>query len=132
MVPFYALLSLWLSWHLNHKISEISGKSLWKEVLHWLSLMLAVYLVTLLVDIGIIGRVEAGFVVLILLAFSTLLAGLYIDRCFLLIGAVLSVFVTAAALVEAYLSVIMVPVILIAALILIWVVRQNHHNRNLG
>lgn len=123
-VIVYAILSLGLSFYLRHQQSGLRNISLKYELLHWASLMLAVYLVTILVDVGLLGRMPAGLMVVILLAFSTFLAGIYIDRCFILIGLTLAIFVVTAALIEAYLSLVMVPVVIIATLVLIWLVRR--------
>ena len=53
-----------------------------------------------------------------LLALSVFLAGVYTDPMFLLIGITLGIFAVGAAMVQAYLSVIMIPVITIVALII--------------
>ncbi|HYF97573.1 MAG TPA: hypothetical protein VD770_01175 [Coxiellaceae bacterium] len=125
MVIGYAVLSLGLSWYLQHKNIKFGISTLGQELFHWLGLVLAVYLVSLLVSTGILSRVQAGFVVLLLLALAMYLAGIYIDRSFILISITLGVFIIVGALLEAYLSVIMVPVIIVAIILLIWWVRRD-------
>ena len=64
------------------------------------------------------GTTQAGLMCVTLLALSVFLAGVYTDPIFLLIGITLGIFSAGAAMVQAYLSVIMIPVIIIAALII--------------
>ncbi len=131
MVGVYAVLSMSLSWYLKHKNSRFGISTLGMELLHWIGLILAVYLVSILVSSGILSRVQAGFVILLLLALTMFLAGLYIDRCFILVGLTLGIFILVGALLEAYLSIIMAPIILIAILLLVvWVRRDKPSSAN--
>lgn len=127
MIVGYALLSLWLSWYLRHKKAYFGTASFQIEILHWIGLMLSVYLVSILVDAGILSRVSAGFVVLILLALTMFLAGLYVDQSFILISATLAIFIAIAALMQAYMQIIMIPVIILAVVILGWWVHKGKH-----
>lgn len=128
MVPIFAVLCLWLSWYLRRKnYSTVNfTHTFWQEILHWIALMVAVYLIMLLVDDGLMGRLEAGLVVLILLAFSIFVAGIYIDVSFMWIGIVLGIFVALASFVTAYLSIIMIPVAIIAAVVIFFLIRRAH------
>lgn len=118
MAVIYAILSIGLFWYLNRKQHKINSSTIWHQLLHWLGLLGAIYLVDIFVRTGIMGSTEAGLASLTLLALTIFLAGIYTDIAFILIGLTLGIFAAGAALIEAYLSVIMVPVILIAGLII--------------
>ncbi len=83
LIPVYAIASLWLSWYLRKKNHGLGLKLIWQELLHWLGLVLAVLLLSSLVNIGIIGRFEAGLIILIMLALTTFLAGIYTEYSFM-------------------------------------------------
>src|SRR5437868_6608877 len=85
MIAAYAVFSLGLSWYLRHKKAYSGIASFKIEIAHWIGLTLAVYLVSVLVDAGILSRVSAGFVVLILLALTMFMAGLHVDQSFIVI-----------------------------------------------
>jgi hypothetical protein len=106
----YAILALWLGFYLRKKKHSMSVGKIWHEIVHWISTVISVYLVTRFVDIGIVGRFEAGLAILLLLALSTLLAGVYIEITFFFIGLLLGIFATVIALFDEYLYVIVVPV----------------------
>ena len=128
MAVVFAVVCLWLNYYLKRKAAN--GPAIWKELLHWLALLLAIYLVAVLENTGIFGSLEAGITVLAMLSLTVFLAGLYIDTAFILLGIVLAVFVVVATLVEAYLTVIIIPVAVIAAVVLFLVVRSSRPKRN--
>ncbi|HLD17266.1 MAG TPA: hypothetical protein VJB02_06115 [Coxiellaceae bacterium] len=133
MVPVYAILTISLSWYLRHKAHiPLRGKTIGQDVLQWVGLFTAVYLLSLLVDAGIMGRMPAGFVVLTMLALTLFWAGIYVDASFMLIGITLGFLVAAAGLVTAYLSVIMIPVVIVALIIILFIVRRTHPPESAG
>lgn len=125
MAVIYALLSLWLFWYLHRGKHMIHGSTIWHQMLHWLGLLLAVYLTSIFVSTGVMGSTQAGLVTLVLLALTIFLAGVYTDTSFMLIGITLAIFAAGAALVQAYLSALMIPVILIAALIIYTILHRD-------
>lgn len=68
MTPVYAVLSLGLSLYLHHMKLRVAVFTIWHEVLHWGGLLVAVYVVSLLISIGLMSRFLAGLQVLLLLA----------------------------------------------------------------
>ncbi|MDN3504100.1 MAG: hypothetical protein P0S95_00825 [Rhabdochlamydiaceae bacterium] len=128
MVPVYAALSIWLSWYLRKKTKKVSAIRIWHELLHWAVLVVAVYLVSMFVSMGIIGRFEAGLEVLIMLALTTFLAGVYHDMIFLIIGVLLGCFTAGAAFFTEYLYTIMLPLTIVAALLMVWLIHHHHKN----
>jgi hypothetical protein len=126
MVLVFAFLSIFLSWYLRRKQHVVTPKTIWHEIVQWVGLALAVYVVSVYVSIGFLGRFEAGLVVLILLALTIFINGVYVELTFLAIGILLGLFAIAAALLAEYLYTIMLPVTVVVAGLLIWLVRKKH------
>ena len=127
MVPVFAGLCLWLSWYLRRKEHSMSIAKVWHEIVHWFGLFIAVYLVSLFVNVGLLGRFEGGIVVITLLALTTFIAGVYIEMTFAIIGILLGVFSAAAAFLQVYLYSVMIPVTLVVAAFLFWFIYQQKH-----
>ncbi len=125
MVPIFAILCLSLSWYLRYKQKIISATTIWHEIVQWLGLGLAVYLISVFVKIGLIGRFEAGLVVLTMLALSIFITGIYIEPTFFVIGILLGLFAAGAALLAAYIYTIMLPLTIGVAALLVWLVRKR-------
>ncbi len=125
MVFVNAALCLWLSWYIRHKKGLFKISFFWKEVAHWIGLLLAVYLISVFVNMGIMGRFIASLQVLTLLSLTTFLAGLYTEPFLMVVGVVLGIFCAGVAFVDEYLYSIMLPVTLGAAFLLFWVVRRK-------
>lgn len=103
MTPVYALLSIGLSLYLrNMKFSE-TVTSIWHEIWHWFGLLLAVFLLSKLVDMGFMNHLQAGVQVLLLLALATFLAGVYIESTFLVVGILLGLMIWTVGLLNLYL-----------------------------
>ena len=86
MSALYALLSLWLYWYLNRGQHKVDGSTIWHQLLHWLGLLLAVYITSVFVSTGVMASIQAGLMTLTLLALTVFLAGVYTDTAFMLIG----------------------------------------------
>lgn len=120
MIPVFALLCLWLSWIDYHDKHKFSGITLWHEFLHWIATLAAVYIVAVFVHNGLVSNITAGLFVLMLLALSIFLAGIYIDVTFLLIGALLGTFALTAVLFFKYLLIIAIPLSIFALILLFY------------
>ena len=125
MVPIYAVLCLFLSWYLRRQKKIMSAATIWHELVQWVGLALSVYLVSIFVKIGLMGRFEAGLVVLTLLALTIFIAGIYVEATFFLIGLLMGIFAAAAALMAAYVYTVMLPLTIIVAVLLVWVARKR-------
>ncbi|QVL56278.1 MAG: hypothetical protein KFB95_03515 [Simkaniaceae bacterium] len=125
MVPIFAVLCLFLSWYLRHKQRVMSTTTIWHELVQWFGLALAVYLVSIFVSIGLMGRFEAGLIVLTLLALNTFITGIYVEPTFFVIGILLGLFAAAAAVLAEYLYSVMLPITIGVAVLLIWVARKR-------
>lgn len=125
MVPVFAILCLFLSWYLRHKKRIMSVTTIWHELVQWFGLALAVYLVSVFVNIGLMGRFEAGLIVLTLLSLNIFITGIYVESTFFFIGILLGLFALAAAVLAAYIYTIMLPITVGVAILLIWVARKR-------
>ena len=127
MSGLYAILSIWLYWYLNRGEQKVNGTTIWHQLLHWLGLLLAVYITSIFVSTGVMASIQAGLMTLTLLALTIFLAGVYTDTSFMLIGITLAIFAIGAALIQAYLSALMIPVILLAALVIFILLHRDKH-----
>lgn len=121
----YAVMSIWLFWYLNRGDGRFSRSTIWHQILHWIGLLAALYLVHVFVTAGIISALAAGVVTVTMLALTIYLVGIYSDIAFVLIGITLAVCAYCLAYIQSYLSIIMIPVILIAAFIIFMVVHRD-------
>lgn len=121
----YAVLSIWLFWYLNRGEHRFTRSTIWHQILHWVGLLAALYLVDLFVRAGIMGALPAGIVTITMLALTIYLVGIYSDIAFVLIGITLAICAYCLAYVQAYLSIIMIPVILVAALIIFLIIHRE-------
>ncbi|WP_420421111.1 hypothetical protein [Simkania sp.] len=125
MVPIFAILCLFLSWYLRRQKKIMTAATIWHELVQWVGLALSVYLVSIFVKIGLMGRFEAGLVALTLLALTIFIAGIYVEATFFLIGLLMGIFAAAAALMAAYVYTVMLPLTIIVAVLLVWVARKR-------
>lgn len=128
MVGIYALLALWLSWYVRRQRETISPITLGHELLHWVGVVAAVFLVSYYVYLGIISRFVAGIIDLTILSLGVFIAGVYIESTFILIGVVLGVLAVLSAVVAEYLYAFVLPILIGAALIIaimIWLSHQK-------
>lgn len=123
----FALLSMGLSFYLRHHQWKDSVITIWHEIFHWMGLILAVFLVSVIVQLGIMGRFEASLQVLILLSFATYLAGVYIEKTFLFIGVLLGLFALGLSFVSIYLYSMVIPLAILVVIALILFVRKKSH-----
>jgi hypothetical protein len=128
MIPLFAILCLWLSWLDSKEKERITGITLLHEFLHWIATLATVYIVALFVKFGVVSDVVAGLFVLILLALSTFLAGIYIEKTFLLIGLMLGLFAIISVLFLKYLLIITIPLSILVLVILLWMYKRKSKN----
>ncbi len=125
MIPVFAVLSLFLSWYLRKNHKNVTAVTLWHELLHWIGLGLAVYLVSIFTNSGLIGRFEAGLMTLMLLSLTTFLSGIYVEPTFFVIGLLLGVFAAGASIFAEYVYTVMLPLTVVAILLVIWISRRG-------
>ena len=132
LTVIYALLSLALNAYLRKKQWRTKVYHFWHELWHWIGLILCISVISFLVKIGLISRFLAGLEILILLALSTYLIGVYIEVIFIPVGILLGIFAVAIAFFEQYLYAIAIPLILITAGIIFWIVHKASREKQQG
>lgn len=132
MSPVFAILSLWLSWYVRKHRKSLSSTTIWHEAAQWIGLIGAVYLVSAFVHIGLVSRFQASLQVLVMLALTVFVNGIYTEHSFIIIGLLLGLLAAVIALVNQYLFVIMVPLILIGIGVVFWLIhrarKKNHES----
>lgn len=118
MGPVFALLCLFLSWFLRQRDQSLSFATIWHELLHWVGVLAAVYLISFFARIGILGSIEESLVVMIILALGIFLIGIYVEWSLAFVGVILAIFAAGAALAQDYLYTIMLPIFIVALLLL--------------
>ena len=124
-VVVFAILSLWMSRIDSPKPRSIKGLAVWRGIVHWLALLIIIFHVHLLVYAGIADNITAGLVILMLLALTTFLAGLYYDSTFMLIGALLFVMGVIATMLYKYVLLVSVIALVVIGLIIFWLYRRS-------
>ncbi len=129
VVHLMAILSLWLTWYMRRNLQQ-GGVGFWRVFLHWLGALITIYILAALVDIGVVGNLAAGMLGMELVGLSFYLAGLYIDMSYVFIGIILALFALADAFFSTYLPVLMLPLVVIVALIVWYVVLRTRPKLN--
>lgn len=122
----FAILSISLHLFLKRKESVSFLASFWHEVFHWLGLLLSVSVISIMVEVGILGRFVSSISVIMLLALTTYLAGIYTDITLIFVGVFLGLFAAGLSIVSAYLYPIVIPLIFIGIIVL-WVLLKKKH-----
>ncbi len=123
-VIVFAVLSIWLS-RIDSAARHLQGRTVWHAVLHWVALLVIIFHVHLLVYAGIADNITAGLVILLLLALTVFLAGLYYDSTFCFLGGVLFVLAVISTLLYRYVLLVAVIAILAVALIVYLLYRKK-------
>jgi len=80
---------------------------------------------------GVLGRFEAGLVIVVILALTTFIAGIYVDPSYIIVGVALGLFAAAGAFAQEYLYYFMIPVLVLLAGALLWLTyKMRHHQTN--
>lgn len=126
----FAVLSISLHIFLRKREMVSYLGTIWHEVFHWLGLMLCVTIISVMVEVGILGRFISSITILMLLALTTYLAGIYMEVTLVFVGIMLGLFTLGLSVVSAYFYPAVIPLSLIAAVVLwIYLKRKHvHHN----
>lgn len=122
-----AVLSIWLVWYVrrNQESDTKFTGNLWHMVLHWIGLIAVMYLIAVFINRGVISHTQASLFVLLVLALTLYIAGIYTDTIFMLIGLMLTLMVAGVVLITAYLWLVMIPIIVIVAFIIFLIVTRD-------
>ncbi|MFA5985372.1 MAG: hypothetical protein WC782_15250 [Methylococcaceae bacterium] len=107
LVPVFFSACLYVEWDAT-KESGVSARTIvFKQVLHWSGLLIAVFLAFFLRNIGSLDNQTTGLVLLLLLALTTFLAGVTMGWLFRLLGIFLGLSLYFVAYMEHYLQMIL-------------------------
>ena len=120
----YAIICLWLSIFLSRYKTRLF-RHLGQEALHWIASLVAIYIIILQVNEGVVGNLEGGITIMIILALATFIAGIYIDGTFMLVGFVLGVFTLITTLVKSFFILIALIIVIIAIIFTAFIARYK-------
>lgn len=109
MVPVFALAGLSFTFYLRKIQKEAVVKTIWHELAQWVGLIGVIFILSIYVSVGIIGRFEAGLFVLTMVSFNLFILGIYIEMTFLFIGLILALISLGAGVFAEYLYTIIIP-----------------------
>ena len=115
MVPILALVCLWTEWSRLRHQGITWARILRTQLLYWGALLVAVQLVYLLVNAGRINFEAAGLVILLLLALTTFVQGIYVDSRFFVVGLFLGLSLVIMTYLDEYLRILLVIAIVAVA-----------------
>jgi hypothetical protein len=124
MVPIFAGASIYTGWSRARAEGENPAAILRIQAFHWLASALAVCLVYLLQSTGRMNKEAAGLVTLLTVALGTFLAGVHFSWRFCILGGILFLTVVAAAFLETFFWVFLIPA-LIAGAAMVFVKRKK-------
>ena len=125
-VPVFAIINIILSWHAA--VAHRDFVLVWHELLHWIILLVMIFIVSIFLGMGTISDVTAGIMMLSLLSLATLLAGVHFDSMLIIIGIILVVLDLLSSVFIEFSMFILVPLIIIAAVLIFW--RTRSHKKN--
>ena len=132
VIPVFAILAIWLSWYIKRSTEVISPITLGHEIVHWLGLIGAVFIVSFYEQVGIMSRFIAGLFNLTLLSLTVFIAGIYIESTFLVIGIILGIFAILAAFIVQYLFAFLIPIIIAGILLILLILWISHKRQKSG
>lgn len=126
IVPIYGALALFLSWYVRRTTDVVKPITLWHELLHWIGLILAIFLVEIYVDCGLLSRTLASLFALTLISLTVFTIGIYIETTLILVGIILGIFAAVVALTIEYLYAFTIPILLVGASLISYVIWRSH------
>ena len=124
VIPLFGAVSVFSGWRRARAGGQNVSAVLLSQLLHWGTLVLAVYLIYLLESTGRLNREDAGLVALLSLSLTTVLAGIHFDRRLAVLGILLAIGTACAALVEEFFWMLLIPTVL-AGVVVVWLQRRQ-------
>jgi hypothetical protein len=103
MFPIFGIVSLWHELLGPGHRQGTEWRRVWRQVLHWLGPIVAVWIIFLQLARGQMDADAAALVILLILAVTCFMAGVHLDRSFYWVSAVLAFAAVIGTEVEAYL-----------------------------
>lgn len=123
----FAAISLALSAYLKKFRLKNALVTIWHEIFHWLGLILSIGTLSRMVTLGILSPFAGSLQALLLISLATFLAGIYIEKSFLFIGAFMGCFALILSYVSLYSYLLFVPISIAFILAFYWFIRKKSH-----
>lgn len=120
VIPLFAAASAYASWRHERAAAGNVGAVLLRQLLHWGTLALAMYLVLTFEGTGRLNREDAGLVALLALSLTTVLAGVHFDWRLAVLGLLLAAVAACVALVEEFFWILLVPFVVAGIVVVLW------------
>ncbi len=126
MAPTFGMVSIVAAWSRAQRRGESVPLAMQRQVLHWLAVLGAVFLVYKLQSTGRMTNEAAGLTAVTVIGLAAFLAGVYSDWRLMLVGTVLGFTVFAFALLEEYfIWVVVLPALVLIVVGTIWYGRRR-------
>ena len=103
--------------------------NLWHEIFHWLGLIVCLGILSIMVNVGVLDKFQSSIAILMLLALTSYIAGIYTDITLAFVGGSIAVIALGLTVVSAYLYPVLVPLIFLLGFSLWLYLRKKHiHN----
>ena len=123
----FAAVSVFHGFDRHREQGQKTIPSMGSWLLHWLGLLLALFLVLFLETSGRMNSADAGLTSLLMVAIVTFLGGVHGDWRFGMVGILLGLTVGSAVYVEAYYWMMLIPFILAVVVGILWIWRRKQH-----
>jgi hypothetical protein len=117
----FALVSIFFGFSQNKEKGQSGLIFVSRQLFHWLGLLLAVFMILYLESTGRMNSEAAGLVCLLTVAVVSFLSGVHGDWRFGLVGILLGLTVGAAAWVEEYFWMLLIPLLVAIVIGIFWV-----------
>ncbi|HMB30959.1 MAG TPA: hypothetical protein VKN82_03960 [Desulfohalobiaceae bacterium] len=120
----FALISIFFGFSKNKELGY-GTKYVFTQILHWLGLLLAIFMILYLEGSGRINSEAAGLVTLLIVAVVSFLSGVHGDWRFGLIGILLGLTLIGAAWIEEYFWMLLIPLFIALVIGILWFWHQR-------
>ncbi len=120
MAPVFAAGSIFLAWHVNQDALDPRPLLVKRQLMHWLVQVVAVLMIYLLLHSSQLSQLTAGFVALLTLSVTTLLAGIHFEWRLGVLGLILVATFAAAVLAEHFFWVLLIITVVVVIVALRW------------
>lgn len=125
MSVLFAVISIGYSAFTRYHNIAREGSNLWHDVLIWIGLLIAFFVLHIVIHEGILGRLEGGIVILNTLGLGVFCSGVVVDYIFALVGITIFIFAICMTLLTKYMSIVIIVVGIMAVLTAIYISRQG-------
>src|SRR5579862_867424 len=127
MAPTFGSASVIAAWWRAARRGEPVGTAVLRQILHWVGVTGAVYLIYLLQTTGRVANEAAGLAALLTIALGSFLAGVHSDWRLMVIGGVLAITLVGFAILERIIWFVVLPLMGIMIIAVVLYARRMRH-----